>query len=434
MDSPAPVFVDASPAEARPVLAGRSRILTYCGVIIVSLLFISPSVGFHVIPLSFVLKNKLHLSASELATFALWAGIPGYLSFAFGVVRDFWNPFGMADRGYFVLFGALAALVFALFAFLPVSEPMLLVSALLGTFCFLFLWGAWNGLGSTIGQQLSMSGQISSLWNFAGTVTTFVALLVGGVLSGRLEALSAGGAVRTLYLLAAAVMTAISAIGLWKPDAVFAHLSRAPGKHRDLMADLSRLARHWPVYPAMAASLLWNFSPGTSTVLQYYMSNSLHASDAQWGAFNAIYSIAFLPTFALFGFLSPKVSLRALLWWGTIVAVPQMVPLLFIHSANAVLIAAVPIGLMGGVATAAYMDLLIRSCPKGLEGTLMMMSWSMYALAMNFGNLWGTDLYEHHGGFAACVLATTLVYALIIPVLLVVPRRLIDAPDGVALD
>ena len=44
------------------------------------------------------------------------------------------------------------------------------------------------------------------------------------------------------------------------------------------------------------------------------------------------------------------------------------------------LIAAAPIGLMGGVATAAYLDLMIRSCPRGLQGTLLMMSLSLYAL------------------------------------------------------
>ena len=429
MDSPA-TYVATAPAGHRPAAQERTRILLYAGVVIVALNFVSPAAGFHIIPLSFVLKNKLHLSATELATFTLWAGIPGYLSFAFGVVRDFWNPFGMGDRGYFVFFGTLSFAVFTTFAFLPVSEPVLLASALLGTICFLFLWGAWNGLGSTISRQLAMSGQISSLWNVAGTMAAFAALLLGGVLSGWLEGMSAGSAIRTLYLLVAAVMASISAMGLWKPKAVFAHLSREPGKHKYLLADLSRLLRHWPIYPALFIWLLWNFSPGTSTVLQYFMADTLHASDAQWGAFNAIFSIAFLPTFALFGILSPSVPLAKLLWWGTLFAVPQMVPLLFLHSANAVLLAAVPMGLMGGVANAAYMDLLIRACPRGLEGTLMMMAWSMYALAGNFGNLLGTDLYDHHGGFPACVLATTIVYALILPALLLVPRRLIATPDG----
>jgi len=425
---------DAPPLgeRATPVASERGRILFYAGSVIVILNLVTPASGFHVIPLSFVLKNKLHLSANELAIFALWAGIPGYLSFAFGVVRDFWSPFGLGDRGYFILFGTLSAALFAFFAFIPVSVPMLLASAFLGTVSFLFLWGAWNGLGSTIGQKLHMSGQISSLWNFAGTLTIFASLLFGGVLSDWLETLSAAGAIRTLYLLVALVMAVIAAMGFWHPRVIFDHLDSARAEPRHLLNDFTRLIRHRPIYPALGIWLLWNFSPGGQTVLQYYLSDTLHASDAQWGAYNAIASIFAVPTFVLFGFLSPRVPLSRLLWWGTAVAVPQMVPLLFVPSANAVLLAAVPIGLMGGVATAAFMDLLIRSCPKGLQGTMMMLSWSMYALAQNFGNLLGTDLYEHHGGFVACVLATTFVYALMLPMLLFVPKALIARPDGIA--
>jgi hypothetical protein len=431
MDSPAPAVIVApiEPLAEQRSVADRRKILVYCSFIMIALNFISPAVGFHVIPLSFVLKNKLHLSASELATFAIWAGIPAYFSFAFGMVRDFWSPFRLGDRGYYILFGVLSAAVFTTFAFVPVSKAMLLTLALLGTICFLFLWGAWNGLGSTIGQHFAMSGRISSLWNFAGTVTTFVALSFGGILSGWLELLSPQSAVRTLFLMVAGVMLMIAAYGLWKPAVVFAPLRREPRRPQHLIADIARLLRHRPIYPALGIFLLWNFSPATGTVLLYFMSNTLHASDAQWGAFNAIFSIAFVPTFALFGFLSPRYPLSRLLWLGTAIAVPQMLPLLFLPSANAVLVAAVPMGLMGGIAGAAYTDLLIRSCPKGLEGTLMMLSWSMYALAQNFGNLLGTELYEH-GGIAASVFATTFVYALMLPAILFVPKALIALPDG----
>jgi MFS family permease len=412
--------------------AGQGRsILLYCGIFIVALNFISPAVGFHIVPLSFVLKNKLHLSAGGLATFAIWAGIPAFLSFAFGVMRDFWSPFGLGDRGYLILFGFLSAAVFSCFAFVPVSLAMLLTCALMGTVCYLFLWSAWNGLGSTIGKKLSMSGRISSLWNFAGTVTSFAALLLGGFLSDRLETLSTDGAVRTLFLLVAIVMASIAAFGLWRPDAVFAHLGRQPRTRHHLLADFARLVRHRPIYPALFIFLMWNFSPATQTVLQYYMSNTLHASDTQWGAFNALFAIAFLPTFVLFGFLSPRYPLAKLLWYGTAVAVPQMLPLLFIQSANAVLIAAVPMGLMGGVATAAYMDLLIRSCPKGLEGTLMMLAWSLYTVSTSVGNLFGTVVYDHWG-FTACVVITTVVNALMLPLAALVPKDLIATPDGQA--
>jgi hypothetical protein len=42
----------------------------------------------------------------------------------------------------------------------------------------------------------------------------------------------------------------------------------------------------------------------------------------------------------------------------------------------------------------------------------------------------GTSLYDHFGGFTACVIAITVVYALILLVLLLVSSRRIDTADG----
>ena len=188
--------------------------------------------------------------------------------------------------------------------------------------------------------------------------------------------------------------------------------------------------KHRPIYPALAIWLLWNFAPGSTTPLQYHLQNNLHASDAQWGQWNAIFAASFIPTFMLFGVLCQRYPLRTLLWWGAVVAVPQLVPLLFIGSVTGALIAAVPIGLMGGVATAAYMDLIIRSCPPGLQGTMMMLSASVASVSVRFGDVLGSALYGKYGDFTVCVIAITAAYALILPMLLLVPKQLIATADG----
>jgi hypothetical protein len=422
---------DVTPPASTLAAGDRTRILLYCGVIIVVLNTISPSAGFQVVPFAFILKNKLHLGASELARFGAWAGIPGYFSFAFGMARDFWNPFKLGDRGYLMLFGGASALSFAVFAFLPVSLPMLLAASALTSVCFLFAWSAWNGLGSVIGRQFAMSGQISALWNFLGTVTIFAALFLGGFLSEHLETLSAADAVRMLFLIAAAVMAVIALTGAWRPEAVYSHLDKSREAKRDLFADIRRLAAHKAIYPALGIWMLWNFSPGGTTVLQYHMANTLHATDSQYGAYAAVFSIAFVPTLLLFGFLSPRYPLSRLLWWGLALAVPQMVPVLFAQTANQVVLAAIPMGLLGGIANGATLDLVIRSCPRGLEGTLMMLAWSLYAIATNIGNLFGTAIYDRYG-FAACIAVTTAVYALMLPLAALVPKDLIATADGQA--
>jgi hypothetical protein len=107
--------------------------------------------------------------------------------------------------------------------------------------------------------------------------------------------------------------------------------------------------------------------------------------------------------------------------------------LLFIKSMPAALIAAVPVGLMGGLATASYLDLIIRSCPRGLQGTMLMLSNSLFFIVSRSGDVLGTRLYDHHGSFTVCVVAITVVYSLILPALLLVPKKLTATADGQAI-
>ncbi len=418
----------AAPVDLPPSV--RQTIFLYLGILIVLLSFGGPSGGLIDIPISFFLKNRLHLTAHEVANFRLMAAIPLYLSFLFGFIRDIWNPLGMRDRGFLLLFGSMTALLYSVFAFTPMSYVTLLIAIVLLTVSFLFVASAQNGLTSMIGQQHAMTGQISAVWNVFSSIPTVAALLIGGMLSGVLEDKDPDQAVRSLFVVGAAIMTVIALYAIWKPGEVFDNIrveNRADGHP---IKDLKRLVRHWPIYPAMLIWLLWNFAPGSTTPLQYHLQNTLHATDAQWGQWNAIFAASFIPTFIVYGFLCRRFPLKTLLLWGTVVAVPQMVPLLFIDTVPQALIAALPIGLMGGVATGAYMDLIIRSCPRGLQGTTLMMSGSLYFVVSRFGDVLGTNLYDRFGGFTVCVIAITIVYALILPTLLLVPRRLIATADG----
>ena len=247
------------------------------------LAFGAPGSGLIEIPITFLLKNKLHLKAHELANFRLVAAIPLYLSFVFGFIRDSSNPFGMRDRGFMLLFGTVTASLYVLFAFTPLTYSTLLVAVVMLTASFLFVASAQNGLTSTLGQQHVMSGQISAIWNIFASIPTVAALLVGGSLSNILEEKNADQAVRILFLIGAAIMAAIAVYAFWKPRSVFDNVLYEQGKARYPLDDIRRMARHWPIYPALLIWLLWNFAPGSATPLQYYLQNTLGASDAHWG-------------------------------------------------------------------------------------------------------------------------------------------------------
>jgi Major Facilitator Superfamily len=404
----------------------RTRLFFHLGVLISLLALGSPFGGLLEIPISFLLKNKLHLEAQELAHFRFLSAVPLYFSFAFGFLRD-WDPLHLGDRGLLVLFGIATAVLYIVFAFIPTTYTTLLVAVFILTGSSLFVIAAQNGLAAMIGQRHAMSGQVSALWNFFLVIPSVAAFLFGGMLSELLEHSEANRAAQMVFLVGAAIMAAVACFGRWGSDLLFEPRAARPPTSGPTK-ELKRLMQHRPIYSALLIWLLWNFAPGTLTPLQYFLQNDLGGGDVLWGQWNAIFTASFAPAFVGFGLLCRRLPLKTLLWWGTMAAIPQMVPLLLIHSPEGALVAAVPIGLMGGLATAAYTDLLIRSSPPGLEGTAMMASSSVYFISTRFGDVLGAHIYDF-GGFVSCVSVTVFVYVLILPATLLVPKYLIATQD-----
>jgi Na+/melibiose symporter-like transporter len=373
-----------------------------------------------------MLKNQLHATATQVSTFRLLTGIPVYFSFAFGLMRDRWNPLGLRDRGFFLILAPVTALAFIFMASSRLSYQGLLIGMLMVMLSFRFIAAAYQGLMALVGQEKLMSGRLSALWNIVAIIPVITGAFASGYISEHLPP-------KETFSLVAALALFIALLGFWKPRSVFSHTYDKPqARGTDFVGEVKRLVKHRAIYPAVLINFLWNFAPGAATPLQFYLTNKLHASDAVYSYYNGIFAASFVPTFLLFGFLCKRVPLNKLLWWGTIVAVPQMIPLAFIHSGNLALLLAVPIGLMGGVSTAAYFDLAMRSCPPGLQGTLMMMVDGVLVLSARGGDLLGSKIYNSSptDGFLYCVIATTIVYALILPLILLVPKKLIATADG----
>lgn len=421
----APVLADAQPLAA----GARMKLLVLSGVPLFLFSFAAPYLPLIALPILFFLKNRLHLSASQVAFTALVTSIPLYLGFVFGFIRDRWSPFGLGDRGHLMVFGGLTGLIYLAMAALPPSYPTILVGSFLATASIQLVYGAANGLATTIGRKHAMTGQMSTAVNVANTVPAAAAYFLGGALSSALEHGNAVQAARTLFLTGAALMAAIALFGALGPRRLFAE-GRSEPQTLTPLADLKRLLHSWPVYPALVVQLMWQFAPAAGAALGFHLSGDLHASDTQVGAFFAMFYISFIPTFLAYGLLAQRFSLTVLMWLGALFAVPQMAPLLFIARADLAVWAGLPMGILGGIGQVAFMDLAMRACPEGLEGTMMMLLWSCYWISYRLGDLWGGDLYDHHGGFSVAIWATIAVYAAILPVLLLVPRRITDGADA----
>lgn len=378
------------------------------------------------IPTSYMLKDLLHASASQVSLFRLITGIPFFVGFLFGLVRDSWNPFGWRDPGYFRIFVPLTVLALAGGAFSRTTYFGLVLGMLFTTVCYSFLAAGFQGLLALVGQEALMPGRLSTLSN----ISIIVAAILGYLGSGWM---ATGLSPRQVFLLVMGLTAILAVFGFWKPRSVFSRVYENPhAKGSSFFGDVKRLVRHRAIYPIIVIAMLWYFTPGANTPMQYFLTNQLHASDAVYADFSAILYASFLPTTLLYGYLCTRFPARKLLWLSMIIGVPEFLPMAFIHTGNQALLAAVGIGLMGGLGNAAVIDIAIRACPPGLQGTLMMIVMSLYPFSSRVGDVFGSWLFglSPTHGFLYCVAAITITYALVLFLIPLLPRQLIATADG----
>jgi MFS family permease len=415
-------------ASTEPAGRGVRQTYVYFGILTLLVYLLAPSSYLVDITTSYMLKNNLHATATQVSVFRLLTAIPIYFSFVFGFLRDIWNPFGLRDRGYFLIFAPVVGAVFLWMAFSRLSYQGLFIGMFLVMLSSRFIFAAYQGLMALVGQERLMSGRLSALWQIVSSLPILAGAFASGWMAEHLHP-------SQTFLLLAVLAFLIGVFSLWKPRAVFADTYEAPqARGSDFVGDLKRLFRHKAIYPSVLLIFLFQFAPGANTPLQYYLTNHLHASDAIYGDFQGIFAAAFIPVFLLYGWLCKRVSLGKLLFWGIIISIPQMIPLAFIHSAAGALWAAAAIGAMGGIVAAAIFDLAMRSCPPGMQGTLMMMVEAGNLLSTRGGDLLGSWIYgtSPTHGFLYCVIAITVVYALMLPVMRLIPPELLATADGEA--
>ncbi len=403
--------------------SGRGQIALYFAILTMALGLGRPDIGLAQLPIQFFLKDRLHLMPEQQATFGLLAFTPFYAGFLFGFLRDRWRPFGWGDRGYLLLTTPFAVACYCWLAWSPVTYPRLLAAVLLTALVFQGLLAATQGLLATVGQQRMMTGRLGAMWMFALTAPGVIAGLGGGWLAAHVS-------MRATFLLVAAITLALFFQAFWKPAGVFAE-----GTEETRLMDESglqairRLFRHRPYWLAAGVMLCWNFVPGWFTPLLFHMTKTVKMSSDQYGLFQAVMAAGNGVAIIFYGFLCRRMTLHPLLWIGTLFGIIPSVMMFLIHTPSQGMVLAFIAGPLNGIANAAYMDLLIRSCPRKMEGTGTTLVYSINLLAVAVSDVFGAWLYQRGGyvlAFSVSAMTTATVF-LFIPFL---PRHLIAYRDG----
>jgi predicted MFS family arabinose efflux permease len=378
--------------------------------------------GIAAIPIGYFLKDNLHLSPVDLAIFVAVTGAPAYISFLPGFFRDRYRPRAMGDRAYLLIGATIALAAYAYLAAASIEYSNLLFATLIAGVAYLIVLTAGQALMTGVAQAHQMTGRLSVVAGVGTYMPAVLSALLGGWLVARVPA-------RVTFIVAAIVTVVIALQAFWRQAAVIAFEKLRANPETGLAA-ISRLMRYRPIWPAAAIFFLWNFGPGWGTPMFYHLTETVKVSSQLFGTFTALQWLFFIPSAMLYAPLCRRFSLASLLWWSTLVAILQGPIMILAQSPASAIAVAILYGLFGGLPTAAYVDLIIRSCPKGLEGTGMMLAvTTSMSVASNSGNLLGSWIYSR-GGFASAVIITTLATALIVPLLWWVPRSVSSTREG----
>lgn len=398
------------------------RVAPYFALLALAVGLGGPSGALVNLPVMYFLKQRLGLGPEAVASCLALVKIPLYLGFLFGFLRDRWRPFGWGDRGYFLLAAPVAVGCYLWLAAGKVELSRLLGALLLATVMFQLLSTATEALMTSVAQRQLMTGRLSSL--------SYVAAAAPGILAGQ-----AGGWLTTnvapggVFLIAAAWTAWIALQAFWRPRAVFASEPEQLVAGEGGWSAVRRLIGHRPLWPAAAILLLWDFAPGWYVPLYFYLTKERGLSEQVFGSTQAISAGCIAAAAAVYGLLCRRIALKRLLWGSLVLGILSGPLYILIRTAPQAIAISVAVGLLLGITNAGFRDLLMRACPRGLEGTGRMLGASASALAVTGGDIFGAWLYQR-GGFGLCLVITTATTALILPLLLALPRALTATRDG----
>jgi MFS family permease len=404
-------------------------IFLYFGSSTVLLLLVAPDGSWLDVATAYMLQMQLKATPQQISWFRVLTGLPIYVGFLFGLIRDVWNPLGLRDRGYLRIFSVLTALILLALAILDVSYVMLFVGVLMVSISTRFLLAAQQGLMGLVAQEHLMSGRMAALYS----ACYFIPLILGALFAGAAaDAISPRGQ----FLILAAVALSVGAFGFIQPRSIFEHAYDQPeARGSDIKGDLRRLFADRASLAAVAMIFLWQFAPGLQTVMQFHLTEHLGADESAFGYWTATYYTSFLPGVIGYGYVCQRISYGRLGTVAILLSAPLNLVLPFLTTSTQLMLFAIPLGLSAGAAFAALYDIAIRACPPGLHGALMMAVAGGNQMGWRVGDAFGTWLYtsgsEH--GFLLASIGTAVTSGAAPAFLALAPRTLLVSRDGEAI-
>ncbi len=345
-------------------------------------------------PVSYYLKDALHLGAAQSAMFVAWMTLPLTIKPLFGVLTDFLPWAGKRRRPHLVAMSVLTSAGWLLLSGLKTADYLAaLLLLILVNVGFVMSDVVCDAVMVERGKERGLTG----LYQAVSIGTLYATLIVTGLGGGWL---AQHASYRASFLLAAMfpALTALSA--LWLDETGTGDVKETAARGWMGLSGMFRDGRAWAVALGI---FLWSFCPFLGTAQFYYQSEAMGLSPLLIGGLSTAGGFAGLVGAAIFGKLSADTAkiARASIWLGA----PLSLLYLFYRGTMPIIVLTVLFSLTGVVFRLAWMDLAAKACPEGAEATVFAAYMAVFNIAAASSNAMGGAWYERlasaHGPYAA---------------------------------
>lgn len=372
--------------------------------------------------LRYLLKDQLHLTATQLAGFFLITKLAWYCKPFAGLLADKVRFFGTRRKGYLVVFSVIAGGLWLALAFSHNTYLSMLWLVLAINFALMMVHTTLGGLLVEVSQSLGATGRISAVRSGTESFGWLLAGLVGGWIAVHL--LHYGFLINAILMIILAV--------------IFAKVIREnkdapaePPTPQWTLAQLKELFQHRTLWTATGFWVLVKFSPGFGTPLFYFKSETLGLSPQSIGYLGFVSAGAGLLGSLFYLRVCRHLALSRLLWLGVSLHTASSLAFFGYRSIGSAFAIEALYGLCTALAFMPIFDLLARATPKHIAAFGYALIFSLGSLSVSGSDLLGSWIYDLLGrSFTSMILLDTGTTALVLLAIPFLPRLLVAHRDG----
>lgn len=365
--------------------------------------------GFVYEPISYLLKDRLGLTAGESARFVFWMTFPFLIKPLFGLLSDLVAVRGFRRRPYMLLVAGAATAAWLRLGWMTSyrygSLLALLVVVNVGVV------GSDVVCDAVMVEQGNLSGR-TGIFQAVKVGTLYAALVATGLGGGWL---AAHATYPQMFALAAALQALTLLSVLWaREEPVGAPARRGLSGVRRLLTQ----RRFWAL---SAFIFLWSFTPFLGTAQFYYQSLALKLDPVFIGLTGTLGGAAGALGALCYGrVVGRRWTAQQLARGAVVVGAPLTLLYLGYVGRWSVAALSVVFGFVGVALRLSLLDLAAQSCPLFAEATAFAAYMAVFDLAASASNVAGGVLYDKitrlwvpgaGGPYAALVLLTAIAFA-----------------------